>query len=650
MTAVDAAAVFHATPPDHPAVSDAMFAEAFENATTPRALLCADGTIVRANRRLGEFLGVAPDRLAGRDLGAFAHPDDRSRLSALGQPTGQHVEARFISASGLERIGEVITYTIGRHGGCTAGLAMELHDVTVRIEMLTALRESESRLALALESSGVGLWDWNVETGTLFFSDEWAAVFGYAKFTHTFAAWEANVHPDDLVALTGVLARHLAGDTESFRAEYRVKRADGTWAWVDARGRIVRRTAAGAPRRLVGTMFDVTARHEAQEEQRLLQEQMQRAQKLESLGVLAGGIAHDFNNLLTTILGNASLARAVVDDGGELAALLDDVELGATRAAELTRQLLAYAGKGRFVVRPLDLSALIREMSALLHAAVSKGARLDLQLAPDLLTISGDASQLRQVVMNLVTNASDALGDGDGVITIRTGVVRHYSSPGNGEPSSLPDHFVFVDIDDTGCGMDDGTKGRIFEPFFTTKAAGRGLGLPATRGIVQGHQGKIHVRSGNGQGTSVRLLFPAGQSVVGDRPAARPATDAWRGSGTALVVDDEDGVRTVAQRLLVNLGFDVLQAVDGLHALQVYEAHRADIRFVLLDLTMPRMGGAETLAELRRRDSQLPVIVTSGYSESELGVPLSGAAAVGFVQKPFARTVLARAVRQAVGA
>ena len=628
-----------------------LFHAAFEYSTTARALVTEDGIIIRANRQFGAFVDVPPGDLAGRDIGDFAHPDDRPRLAALATASKARVEARFVLAGGAERVGELATHRIAHRAGGAPFLAIELHDATVRVEAINALRDSEARLALALDSSGMGLWDWDVRSGSLYFSDGFATAFGYnaATVAHSFAAWRDRVHPDDLPALAEIMSHHLNGKAEIFRAEHRIQRADGTWGWVDARGRVVERGPAGQPVRMVGTMFDVTSRRAAEEEQRALQAQMLRAQKLESLGVLAGGIAHDFNNLLTTILGNANLARTLVGDDTEISDLLLDVEAGAVRAAELTRQLLAYAGKGRFVLQPLDLSSLVREMTALLHTAVSKRARLDLQLAQNLYSISGDPSQMRQVVMNLVTNASDALGDEDGVITIRTGIVRHYAS-GRGESTSLPDHFVYLDVDDTGCGMDERTQARMFEPFFTTKIAGRGLGLPATRGIVQGHQGKIRVTSAPGGGTSVRLLFPASATLPTEPPPRERRTESWRGAGTVLIVDDEEGVRNVAQRLVTSIGFDARIAVDGVDALQVYEAHRDAIVVVLLDLTMPRMGGAETLAELRRRNATLPIVVTSGYSESELGVPFSDSAAVGFVQKPFARTVLVRALREAIGA
>ncbi|MBI3567187.1 MAG: PAS domain-containing protein [Gemmatimonadetes bacterium] len=627
-----------------------LFEVAFEDSTAPRALLCADGTFLRANGRFGEFLGVAPEALTGCALGDFAHPDDRARLAALADGTAHRIEARFRCLDGRERVGELASHSVRHRDGGAPFLTVELHDATERVEAIAALRESEARLALALECSGMGLWDWNIESGSLFFSDAWAAAFGYGDATrhHSYDTWRDRVHPDDLPALTEILTHHLRGKSDFFRAEHRLRRADGTWAWIDARGRIVQHGERGAPRRMVGTMYDVTARRQAEEEQRTLETQMLRAQKLESLGVLAGGIAHDFNNLLTTILGNANLARAMVGEESEIADLLADVEAGAVRAAELTRQLLAYAGKGRFVVQPVDLSALVREMTALLHTAVSKRARLDLQLAQHLLTISADPSQMRQVVMNLVTNASDALGDDDGVISIRTGIVRHYSTPGGRESTSLPDHFVYLDVEDTGVGMDEATRTRMFEPFFTTKRGARGLGLPATRGIVQGHEGTIRVTSAPGHGTTIRLLFPASAVLPVERAPKERAPDAWRGSGTVLVVDDEEGVRTVAQRLLTRLGFTVLQAVDGVDALHLYESHRNEIVLVVLDLTMPRMGGAETLAELRRRNRTLPVVVTSGYSESELGAPPDGSAAVGFVQKPFARTVLVKALREAL--
>jgi PAS domain S-box-containing protein len=369
-------------------------------------------------------------------------------------------------------------------------------------------------------------------------------------------------------------------------------------------------------------------------------------QKLESIGVLAGGIAHDFNNLLHVVLGNADIALSRLPARSPAREPLEEVVRATIRAADLTRQMLAYSGKGAFVVRHLDLSSEVREMATLLRTAISKQASLVSELALNLPAVNADPTQIRQIVMNLITNASDALRDTGGTITLRTGVVRReeLNDPRFGgpmdqeEPTRAGDELlVYLEISDTGAGMTPDTLQRIFDPFFSTKFAGRGLGLAAVMGIVQSHQGLIRIRTEPGQGTSFRVLFPA---VAG--PARKPETPSsarsdWQGEGTVLVVDDEAGVREVAERMLQEIGFDTLSASDGREALELMQRIGHKVMAVLLDLSMPRMGGQETLRQLRAQRPRLPIIMMSGYTEQAVApqVNASGPGITVFLQKPF---------------
>ena len=353
-------------------------------------------------------------------------------------------------------------------------------------------------------------------------------------------------------------------------------------------------------------------------------------QKLESIGVLAGGIAHDFNNLLHVILGNADLARLQLHGESMAREHLDEVIRATQRAGELTQQLLAYSGRGSVEIRRLDLSEEVREMAILLRTAISKQATLVWDLSPDLPAITADPTQVRQVVMNLITNASDALGDAPGDITLRTGL----GEDENGGTASAP--FVFLEVTDTGCGMDTATLQQIFDPFFSTKFSGRGLGLAAVMGIVESHHGHIRIHTAPGQGTTFRLLFPAAPDLADNVPSRASGAD-WRGLGTVLVVEDEEGVREVVSRMLERLGFQVITAVDGIDALDRLDDHDGSVAAVLLDLSMPRMSGHEALEQIRERMPEVPVVLMSGYTEQDIASKLldgtSGAA--GFLQKPF---------------
>jgi CheY-like chemotaxis protein len=377
---------------------------------------------------------------------------------------------------------------------------------------------------------------------------------------------------------------------------------------------------------------DVTGRKRAEEERRSLEAQVQHAQKLESLGVLAGGIAHDFNNLLTGILGNVSLALSKLPPGADLASTLGRVERAAERAAELTNQMLAYAGKGSFIVGSVDLNSVVRELLPLLQSSVTKHAKLELDLDPTISEIDGDRSQIEQVVMNLITNASDALEEKEGVIRLRTGLTLE-------KRIDARDPQVFLEVFDTGAGMDEATKARIFDPFFTTKFTGRGLGLAAVQGIVRSHRGAIRVETELGKGTRFTVLFPMGQRQKPGVERTSASRDV-RGSGIVLVIDDEEAVRDVARAALESAGYRVLVAEDGLRGIEAFEGGGAAFVCVLVDVSMPRLNGEETFRRLRSVDPSVPILVTSGFTERDARERFSGSDVAGFIQKPFRATEL----------
>jgi PAS domain S-box-containing protein len=386
--------------------------------------------------------------------------------------------------------------------------------------------------------------------------------------------------------------------------------------------------------------------------------QSRHVQKLESLGLLAGGIAHDFNNLLHVVLGNADIALSRLPAHSPARNPLEEVVRATLRAADLTRQMLAYSGKGAFVVRHLDLSAEVREMATLLQTAISKQATLVWELAAGLPPVNADATQIRQVAMNLITNASDALGEAAGTITLRTGVLSpeavHDAQLGssvlNGDSADSAGPYVYLEVTDTGSGMTPDTLQRIFDPFFSTKYAGRGLGLAAVMGIVQSHRGLIRIRTAPAKGTSFRVLFPAVPGSVASQETPTAARSDWRGEGTVLIVDDEEGIRDVADRILQDFGFQTLLATDGREALDLMERNASQITAVLMDLSMPHMGGQEALRRLRESSPDLPVIMMSGYTEESVALQFSDTnpGITAFLQKPFLAEDLIGVIRQAM--
>jgi len=401
-----------------------------------------------------------------------------------------------------------------------------------------------------------------------------------------------------------------------------------------------------------GSARDVTDQRRLAAERLEAETRMQHAQKLESLGLLAGGIAHDFNNLLAGILGNAELARADLPEGAESLESLEQIEQSAQRAADLTRQMLAYAGKGKFIVARCDMSDVVREMADLLRTVVSKKATLTLDLADELPLVEADVTQLRQVVMNLITNASDALGDDAGSVLLRTRGVELGAdefTPAFGQEALPAGKYVAVEVCDTGGGMSDETLARIFDPFFTTKFVGRGLGLAAVLGVLRSHHGAIEVATEEGKGSLFRVYLPSVDQVVSaNTPNESGATRSspLPEGGLALVVDDETGVRAVAVRLLKRAGFRVIAAEDGVVAVEAVRRHAHELTVVLLDNLMPRMNGQEAFAEIRRIAPTLPVLFTSGFSDGVLAGDAVRAERVGFIQKPYSADTLVAAITQ----
>ncbi len=411
----------------------------------------------------------------------------------------------------------------------------------------------------------------------------------------------------------------------------------------------------GAARGFIELVENTTEAKRAEVEHRQLEQRILQAQKMESLGILAGGIAHDFNNLLMGILGNTDLALAKTAPESPVRPYLKSVDQAAQRAADLTNQMLAYSGRGRFVVEPINLSRVVEEIGHLLATVVSKRATLRYRLAPELPPVEADATQVRQVVMNLITNASDALGEREGTITATTGLAEvdgaYLGALLLGEGLS-PGRYVFLEVSDTGAGMDTATLARIFDPFFTTKHTGRGLGLAAVLGIVRGHRGALKVYSEPGQGSTFKVLLPA--LAGGERPAAFPAgsvaapAPGARGGGMVLVVDDEAMVRETTRAMLEDAGYTVLTANDGQQGVALFRARAAEIAAVVLDMTMPRMGGEEAFREMRLIDERVPVILSSGFNEQEAVYNFAGKGLAGFIQKPYRSGALAEQLRAAL--
>jgi len=389
----------------------------------------------------------------------------------------------------------------------------------------------------------------------------------------------------------------------------------------------------------------------AEEDRKRMEGQILQAQKLESLGILAGGIAHDFNNLLMGILGNAELARDELSTSSPALVHLREIETASRRAAELCRQMLAYSGKGKFVIERIDLGNLIREMAHLLEVSISKKIVLKYRFTESLPVFKGDATQIRQIIMNLIVNSAEAIGDRSGVIAVSTGAMA--ATAGELETFQLgeplpPGLYVYLEVSDTGCGMDEATRIRIFDPFFTTKFMGRGLGLAAVQGIVRGHLGGIRIVSELGRGTAFRVIFPCQGLPDLDEGAVRITQHSWRGSGTVLLVDDEETVRAVGQQMLLKAGFETRTAGNGREAVEILRQSPGGYCCIILDLTMPVMDGLEALSAIREIDPMIPVLISSGYDEKEMGDRVETKSIAGFIPKPYSFEILLGKLRAAL--
>ncbi len=522
-------------------------------------------------------------------------------------------------------------------------MADRLHsELQAHAQAAKALRESENRYRTLVELSPVPIIVHS--DGIFLYVNPAAVALHNASCAEELIGekLEERVHPDDLEVLRDSLNAQTEHPTH---AHLRIRRLDGSLIHIEA----TRITApfGGFPAKLV-LCADVTERKHMEKERRRLEEKVQHGQKLESLGLLAGGIAHDFNNMLAAILGNAELALCDLAPDSLGRDNLKQLELAAVRAGELTSKLLAYSGKGQFVTEPLNLGDIVIEVRQILDATVTHAAEITSDIEDEGYAFDGDPTQIRQLVMNLITNAAEAMEAGKrGEIFIRTEVKRlsaDFLKDTYLRQTLLPGKYVSLEVRDDGMGMDEETISRIFDPFFSTKFIGRGLGLAAVIGIVRGHGGAIKVDSSPGSGTTFTLAFPCYEKRVAPTQTSQLPLENWSSSGTVLLADDEREVAAVVRAMLERAGFDVVLAENGKQAVEQFERHKESIVLVVLDLTMPRMNGRQALIQLRSRAPHLKIILCSGFNEEQVFGRFKEPPNA-FLQKPFTMKKLISTVR-----
>ena len=598
------------------------------------------GHYLEANVKLAEYYGLAsPAQLIGKTIHDFFPAEVADPISAELQDVlnGEtlHSEKRFFVNGGMSwfDIHQAPITVDGELVG-TVGCAW---DITKLKLIERDLAESEERYRRVVEVSPEAIFI-HCEGRFVFMNMTAATLLGAEK-------------PDDLY---GRLALDFVAPSIRDRVAERIRNA---WLHQDnplIEEELIRLDGSTVSVEMVSVYFtfrgndSVLAIARDIGERRRMQEELVKAQKLESLGVLAGGIAHDFNNILMAIIGNADLAIMRLNKESPAIDNLRKIELSAVKAADLAKQMLAYSGKGKFVIEQIDLNLLLQEMLHMLEVSISKKVLIRFNLVANLPSVAVDATQIRQVVMNLVINASEAIGDQSGVIAITTGCMdcdKSYLKDVWLVENIVEGFYVYLEVTDTGCGMDKGTLEKIFEPFFTTKFTGRGLGMAAVLGIIRGHRGAIKIYSEPGKGSTFKILLPA---------SSRPAEifnydgvgDDWHGEGTVLLVDDEETVRGIGREMLQVLGFEVLTANDGREGVEVFKNNPA-IDLVILDLTMPHMDGEQCFGELKLIRPDIKVIMSSGYNEQEVTRKFEGRGLAGFVQKPYKLSVLKAAIMAA---
>jgi len=610
----------------------------------------AEGRYLAVNRRFTELHGRAREEFIGKSDFDLFPPDLAARVrksdaQAMADADPIETEESFQLLDGVH-INLVHKFRLVSANGTVQGIYAIATDITERKQAEAEVRESRRQLESLLgQLPGMAFRFANDGHLTpVYVSRGASGLTGHTArdFLEKQITLEEIVHPDDRQAVRAAVAAAVKKH-RSFEVEYRLIDRAGREKWVLERGQGVH-DDTGALLFVEGLAIDITQRKDAESEKLLVERRLLEGQKLESIGVLAGGIAHDFNNLLTGIIGNANLASLDLEPGSSIRNNLKQIEIASQRAAELCQQMLAYAGKGRFVVQPVELGALVKATVPLLQASISKRAKLHFDLQAAVPAVMSDPTQLRQIVMNLVINASEALGDRDGEIAIATNLVHPSADWFDGAPLAPPETnmpFVRLEVRDSGCGMTDETVGKIFEPFFTTKFTGRGLGLAAVLGIIRSHRGGLIVRSGLGKGSIFALFFPATTSTPAEKPAKIGNTSLpWRREGHVLVVDDEEHVLKVTANMLKSSGMTVETAHDGYEALDFFRANPEGFTLVLLDMTMPRLSGEETLHLLREIRPGIRVLFMSGYNRREVVDALPGRATLGFMQKPFTIEIL----------
>jgi len=626
----------------------------------PDAIITIDyhGKVISWNKRAQLLLGWSMDEAIGQTVIDLIIPKRLHEMYSTSlqryyeKKNRAEVIGKWDETSVLNKHGEEVPVELSathHDTGTERYYIVFIRDISALLETQTRLKKRTELLNEAQKIANLGSCEFNISAESFDWSDQMYRILELDEQTTepSLETLRAAIHPSDREKVEYAYTCSLQSK-EPYEVEHRLLMPDGRIKYViehcesffDDQGEAIRS---------IGTLQDITSMVEINQEKDDVRAKMEHVQRLESLGVLAGGIAHDFNNILTAIMGNAGLAEGKLPHTSSARDYLHNITKASQKAADLCKQMLAYSGKGRFIIKPIVLSELVEEMGQLLKVTLPKNVVLRLELSSQIPAVDADITQMQQVIMNLVINAAEAIGENSGSISISTGMVLiddEYLSSIFMEDSITVGRYIYLEVSDTGCGMDKETQQHIFEPFYTTKFTGRGLGMAAILGIVRGHQGAIKVYSEERKGSTFKVFFPCSEQKPTSLKHVVPKTLPQQAEGCVLVVDDEDTIRAVASSILEDRGLKVLTACDGLQAVEIFQDHHDDINIVLLDMTMPRMGGEDAYTELCRIDPHVKVILSSGYNEQDATNRFAGKGLAGFLQKPYTSEQLASKITE----
>ncbi|MFH0784391.1 MAG: PAS domain S-box protein [Pseudomonadota bacterium] len=614
------------------------------------------GRYLGVNQACEDLFGMSKEECEGK--GVFdIHPPELARiyhakdLELFEKHCPLVHESKILDAHGNLRDVVIHKAHITDAGGSITGLVGAIMDITERKKSETALALSEQRLQLTLQTSQIGIWDWNIESDTWYASPIYYTMLGYEPVAGPAdrSAWQERIHPDDRNAVTEKIANVLQGSTKIYQYEARMRHSDGSYKWISVIGHAVKWDKENKPSRLIGVRIDVTERKLAEEENKNLQAQLQQAQKMEAVGLLAGGVAHDFNNMLGVILGHTEMAMEETDPAQPIFADLTEIRKAAERSADITRQLLAFARKQTVTPKVIDLNETIEGMLKMLRRLIGENINLAWLPGIGLWPIRMDPSQIDQILANLCVNARAAIA-GVGKITIETENNPISESYCDVHPGFVVGEYVRISVSDNGCGMERKTMNHIFEPFFTTKGVGEGtgLGLATVYGAIKQNGGFINAYSEPGQGTTFKIFLPRYVGATGQLKKKDPEKSIIGGHETILLVEDEPTVKKMTAMMLENLGYTVKSADTPSEAIGIFEEFSEKIDLLFTDIIMPEMNGWDLAERLLAKQSKIKCLFMSGYTANVISSQGMLEGKMHFIQKPFSREALAGKIREAL--